>query len=154
METPFDALDLSKNELAAQALRCFGALRLRVTGSSMLPAVRPDDVLRIRHCRIDEAGPGDIVLYIRQRRLFAHRVISRCGALLVTQGDGLAKADVPVTTYELLGKVTRVTRRGKTLRHESTPGLPARMAAALFRRAPSAGRLFTRLQGLRRRAGL
>jgi hypothetical protein len=154
METLFDARDLSKNELAAEAIRSFGALRLRVTGSSMLPAVRPDDLLLIRHCRIEEAGPGDIVLYIRQRRLFAHRVISRSAARLVTQGDGVAEPDLPVTAHELLGKVTRVMRRGNTIRHESKPTLPARMAAVLFRRSASAGRVFTRLQSLQGRAGL
>jgi len=154
METLFDARDLSKNELAAQALRCFGELRLRVTGSSMLPAVRPEDVLLIRHCRIDEAGPGDIVLYIRQRRLFAHRVISRSGPRLVTQGDGIGEPDLPLTANELLGKVIRVMRRGRTIRHESRPNLPARIAAALFRRSASAGRVFARLQGLHSRAGL
>jgi hypothetical protein len=154
METLFDARDLSKNELAAEAIRSFGALRLRVTGSSMLPAVRPDDLLLIRHCRIEEAGPGDIVLYIRQRRLFAHRVISRSAARLVTQGDGVAEPDLPVTAHELLGKVTRVMRRGNTIRHESKPTLPARMAAVLFRRSASAGRFFIRLQGLQRSAGL
>ena len=154
MEAPFDPRDLSKNELAAEAIRSFGALNLRVTGSSMLPAVRPDDVLLIRHCLIEDAGPGDIVLYLRQRRLIAHRVISRSGARLVTQGDGLAEADVPVTAHELLGKVIRVIRRGKTVHHESKPGLPARMAAVLFRRSTSAGRLFIRLQGLQGRAGL
>lgn len=154
METLFDPRDLSKNELAAEAIRCFGALRLRVAGSSMLPAVRPDDVLLVRQCRIEEAGPGDIVLYMRQRRLFAHRVISRSGARLVTQGDGMAEPDLAVTAHALLGKVIRVTRRGKTVRHDSRPTLPARMAAALFRRSASAGRVFTRLQGLRGRASL
>ena len=154
METLFDPRDLSKNELAAEALRSFGELRLRVTGSSMLPAIRPDDVLLLRRCRIEEAGPGDIVLSIRQRRLFAHRVISRSAERLVTQGDGVAEPDLPVTAHELLGKVIRVMRRGKPIRHESNPGLPARMAAVLFRRSAGAGRLFTRLQGLHGRASL
>lgn len=154
METLFDPRDLSKNELAAEVIRSFGELRLRVTGSSMLPAIRPDDVLLIRRCCIEEAGPGDIVLTIRQRRLFAHRVISRSAAQLATQGDGVAEPDLPVAANELLGKVVRVMRQGKTICHQSKPTLPARMAAVLFRRSASAGRVFTRLQGLHGRAGL
>lgn len=154
MEMPFDPRELSKNELAAEAIRSFGALRLRVTGSSMLPAVRTDDVLLIRHCRIDEAGPGDIVLYIRQRRLFAHRVISRSAAQLVAQGDGIAEPDLPVTANELLGIVIRVMRRGKTICHEPKPALPARMAAVLLRRSVSASRVLARLQVWWSRAGL
>jgi hypothetical protein len=148
MEALFDPRELSKNELAAEALRSFGELHLRVTGSSMLPAVRPDDKLLIRSCRIEEAGHGDIVLFIRHRRLFAHRVVARCAGHLITQGDGLAEPDHPVAAHELLGKVTRVTRWGKTIVHDSKPGWPARMAAALFRRSAIAGLLFTRLHGL------
>ena len=154
MQPMSDPRDLSKNELAAQALRSFGELRLCVTGSSMLPAVRPDDHLLIRCCRIEEAGHDDIVLFIRQSRLFAHRVVSRAAAHLITQGDGLAEPDLPVAAHELLGKVVRVIRRGETIGHGSKPGLPARMAAALFRRSAMAGRLFTRVRGLQGRAGL
>jgi hypothetical protein len=154
MAALFDPRDLSKNELAAEALRSFGELRLCVTGSSMLPAVLPDDELLIHRCRIEEAGPDDIVLFIRHRRLFAHRVVSRSAAHLITQGDGLAEPDLPVAADEMLGKVIRVIRRGKTIRHGSKPGLPARMAAALFRRSAIAGRIFTRVQGLHSRVGL
>ena len=154
MQTSCDARDFSKNELAAEAIRCFGELCLRVTGSSMLPALRPGDVLLIRHCTIEESRLGDIILYIRRRRLFAHRVISRSAARLVTQGDSIAEPDPSVTANELLGKVVRVMRRGKRICHESRPTLPARMAAVLFRRSATAGRVFTRLQGLQSRAGL
>ena len=154
MESPFDGIDLTKSELAAKTVRRFGELRLRVTGSSMLPAILPGDVLRIRNCRIDQAGPGDIVLFIRHRRLFAHRAIARSGAGLLTQGDALAEPDPPVTADELLGRVTRIMRRGKTVPHESKPTLPARLAAALFRRSATAGRVFTRLQGLQGGVGL
>lgn len=146
MEALFDPRDLSKNELAAEALRSFGELRLCVTGSSMLPAVRPDDKLLIRCCGIEEAGQDDIVLFMRQRRLFAHRVVSRSAAHLITQGDGLAEPDFPVAAHELLGKVIRIIRRGEIIRHASKPGWPARIAAALFRRSAMAGRIFTRLQ--------
>jgi signal peptidase I len=154
MEALFDPRDLSKNELAAEALRSFGQLRLRVTGSSMLPAVRPHDELLIRHCGIDKAAQDDIVLFIRHRRLFAHRVVSRSAAHLVTQGDGLAEPDPPVAAHELLGKVSRVIRRGRIIGHGSKPGWPARMAAALFRRSAMAGRLFTRVHALRGRVSL
>lgn len=152
MEPPFDPRDLSRNELAAAAIRSFGELRLRVTGSSMLPALQPEDVLHIRHCSCDDAGPGDIILYMRERRLFAHRVVSRSGAQLVTQGDALAQPDLPVTAAEVLGKIVRVLRRERVVGHESRQVWPARIAAFLFRHASGVGRLFIRLQGLPSRA--
>jgi hypothetical protein len=159
---PFEPPELAKIALASEALLTlasealltFGELRLRVSGSSMLPAVRPDDVLLIRRCRFEEAEPGDIVLYLRRRRLFVHRVLSRSDGQLVAQGDGLAEPDPPISKAELLGKVVRVTRRGRVVRHQSEPGFPARLAAMLFRRSALAGRVFIRLQGLHSRAGL
>lgn len=154
MEALFDSRNLSKNELAAEALRTFGELRLGVTGASMLPAVRPADTLLIHQCRIEDAGPRDIVLFIRHSRLFAHRVVSRSATHLFTQGDGLADPDAPVAAHELLGKVVRVTRRGKTVHHATQPGWPARLAAAVFRRSSLAGSLFIRVQGLQGRVGL
>jgi hypothetical protein len=144
--------DLTKNELAAEAVRCFGELRLRVTGSSMLPTVRAGDELLIHHCSVGRTNVGDIVLFMRRRRLFAHRVVSRSGACIVTQGDGVAEPDPPVTAGEFLGKVIRLTRHGKIVRHESRPTLQTRVATTLFRRSATAGRLFTLLQRLPHRA--
>jgi DNA-directed RNA polymerase subunit H (RpoH/RPB5) len=143
-------VELLKNELAAEVVRRFGELRLRVTGSSMLPAVQPADVLLVRRCPIEQAAPGDVILFTRHRRLFAHRVISPPGgAVLTTQGDGVAQVDPCVKADELLGKVVRIVRRGKVVRQPATPSLPARMGAALFRRSAMAGRVFFRLQALR-----
>ncbi len=110
MQPMSDPRDLSKNELAAQALRSFGELRLCVTGSSMLPAVRPDDQLLIRHCRIEEAGQDDIVLFIRQRRLFAHRVVARSAAHLDYPGRRPGR--------------TRFSGDGERTAGESRPGHP------------------------------
>lgn len=154
MDASFDSDALQKNELAAEVVRSFGELNLRVTGSSMLPAIRPGDVLLILHCRIGQAHPGDIVLFTRERRLFAHRVISRSSVELITQGDGIGEPDPCVGADELLGKVIRVLRRGRTIRHESKPTLPARMAATLFRCSATAGRMFMLVQGRQRGAGL
>ena len=64
-------------ELAAEVLRSWGRLRLRATGASMLPAVWPGDVLSVRSQGVVEALPGDIVLFGREGRLVAHRVVER-----------------------------------------------------------------------------
>lgn len=154
MDAPFDPRHLSKNDLAAEVLRAFGELRVGVTGSSMLPAIRPADTILVHPCSFDEAELHDIVLFTRQRRLFAHRVVARSAEHLITQGDGLAGPDHPVTADELLGKVVQVTRRGKPVRHTPRPVWSSRLAGALFRRSPLAGRLFMRAQGLPGRAGL
>lgn len=154
MQVAHDCVDSLRNELAADAVRSFGNVRLRVTGSSMLPAIRPGDILQIRKCRTEETGPGDIVLFTRHRRLFAHRVVARAGAGLVTQGDAIAVPDPSVSASELLGKVTHVSRRGASIRNHSELTISGRLTAAFLRRSAIAVRVFTRLHGLRQRAGL
>lgn len=154
MEAFLDRTGAARNELAAEAIRSFGELHLRVTGSSMLPSIRPGDVLEIRRCSIDEAAPGDIVLFTRHRRLFAHRVVWRSGAALVTQGDAVAVPDPSVGAHELLGKVTHVSRRGEAIRNRTTLTLSARLTASLVRRSALARRVLTRLHGLQHRFGL
>jgi len=62
-------------ELAAEVIRSFGKLRLRANGSSMIPAVWPGDILSVHTQDAHEAQPGDIVLFGRDGRLFAHRVV-------------------------------------------------------------------------------
>ena len=153
MDSTLDGGDGSKNELAAEAVRSLGALRLRVTGSSMLPAIRSGDILLIRHCDADEPVVGDVVLFTRERRLFAHRVVARSGAGLVTQGDGVPQSDPRVDGTELLGKVLQVLRRGRCLPMRRKPSFAGRITAALVRRSALAGRLITRLHRLRDRPG-
>ncbi|MEO8302754.1 MAG: S24/S26 family peptidase [Betaproteobacteria bacterium] len=152
MSTVPESADRTKNELAAEVLRSYGELRLRVVGSSMLPAVWPGDVLSIRHCGPEDAEVGDIVLFTRHGRLFAHRVVARTQDCLVTQGDGMAKADPPVIGPELVGRVSQIDRRGRLFRPAMKLSFGGRIAAAIFRRSEGAGRLLTRLHGLPSRA--
>ncbi len=144
----------SRIDLAAEVLESFGELRLRVTGSSMLPAIRPGDVLLIRRGGFRTARVGDVVLFQRHRRFFAHRVVSRTAHNLVTQGDGIGACDSPVAGSELLGRVHGVVRRGRCVPVSSEVTFAGRIAARLVRRSALAGRLLTRLHQLQYRAGL
>lgn len=148
MTAALDPTEVTKNELAAEVLQSYRELRLRVHGSSMLPAIWPGDILSIHPCGIAEAGPGDIVLFVQHGRLFAHRVVSRLGECLVTQGDGVPEPDAPVKPDELIGRVFEIVRRGKTLRPEPRLSFGGRLTAVLARRSARAGRLLTRLHGL------
>jgi signal peptidase I len=149
MDASLSPRELVKNELAAEVIRRFGTLRLRVTGSSMVPTVHPGDLVLISHCAAEQANPGDVILFMRHRRLFAHRVVSLDGPALVTQGDSVAHPDPRVMPHELLGKVTRVTRHEKIVSQPSKLTLQAQMAVAVFRRSAMAVRFFCRLQALR-----
>jgi hypothetical protein len=109
-----DARELVKCQLVVDTLRTFGRIRLRVTGSSMLPAVWPGDILSVSCSGIDQVSLNDIVLSQRQGRLCAHRVMDKVAspqsACLITRGDQLSFDDPPVFAHELLGRVTLIQR--------------------------------------------
>ncbi|HEV2381834.1 MAG TPA: S24/S26 family peptidase [Terriglobia bacterium] len=80
-----------KAELAVEVLRSFGEAQLPVTGASMLPALWPGDVIRVRRGDVTEVRPGEIVLFLRDGRIVAHRVVQCCsgtGTLPVLHQDG------------------------------------------------------------------
>ena len=140
--------EITKNELAAHVLQSYRELRLRVTGSGMVPAIWPGDILSIQPCGIADVGLGDIVLFTRHGRLFAHRVVSHAGTFLVTKGDGMRETDPPVKPGELVGRVSEIVRWGKAVRPKSRLSLGGRIAAALANRSRRAGRILTRLHEL------
>ena len=114
MDNVTDPRDELKRRLFLEVLRSFGAARLAVTGTSMLPAIWPGDVLEVRRQGVDEVRRGDVVLFGRDGRLVAHRVVETFdkegGNLLVTRGDVLRTTDSPISKEELLGCVTKVLR--------------------------------------------
>jgi signal peptidase I len=102
-------------DLAAEVVRTFGEVRLRVFGTSMVPSILPGDLVSIQRARISEISSGEIVLYSREGRLFVHRVVACTNSpeqpLLITRGDRLDHNDPPVYSAELLGRVTSIQRK-------------------------------------------
>ena len=103
----------------ADVLTRHGHLRVRAFGSSMIPAIRPGDVLCIEHCTPDAARRGDVLVTRQGERVFAHRLVrkERRGGedVLVTRGDALWHADPSHPASMLLGRVTGISRGGVTL---------------------------------------
>jgi signal peptidase len=145
MRGPSAEVHALKCELAGEVLSSSGRLRLRVTGWSMLPAIFPGDTLVIEPARSEGVTKGDIVLFRRDGRLFAHRVSGKSGSAsdfqIVTQGDGMANPDPPVSSSQLLGKVSFVVRDGRCLELAQTQRLSMRAVAALVRRSSWAARV-------------
>lgn len=142
-----------KCELASEILRSSGKLRLQVTGWSMLPAVLPGDTLHIESAENSHLSEGDIVLFGRDRRLFAHRIVAKSrrsgNSQIVTRGDAMPQPDPPVTENELLGKVAYIARNGKCIEPRRSLRLTERAVAALIRRSPFAARAVVGIHGLR-----
>ena len=65
MDLAGELYDAAKRDLAAEVIRQFGEVRLRVNGASMLPSVWSGDVLTVRRRSAAELLPGRIVLCYR-----------------------------------------------------------------------------------------
>ncbi len=125
-------------ELAAEVIRTSGSLRVKAAGASMLPAVWPGDILSVSSHDPSEVEPGDVVLFEREGRLVAHRVVMKRESGLGTRDSGSGKRDLeyssfkfpvspqiefvtrgdsigsfdhpPVAPHEFLGRVTAIER--------------------------------------------
>jgi signal peptidase I len=110
-------------EHAADALRRGGITWVKVSGKSMVPWIRPGDVLLVRCTGADRASSGQVVLFARGGRLIAHRVIKKVRVagqvFLETKGDATWDADAPISEMELLGRVTQIFRDGRSITLET-----------------------------------
>jgi hypothetical protein len=115
-----DAVHTRNCELIGEVLRLFGTARVRVTGCSMLPSVWPGDTLVIQRAVPQKVAVGDILLYLREARLVAHRVVSAEHFLgrsaFNVRGDALRRPDGRVVPAEILGTVSQIVRDGKSSR--------------------------------------
>ena len=149
-----DSQHALKCELASQVLHAFGTLHLGVTGFSMLPSLWPGDILFIERRDMREIAAGDIVLFARQGKLVAHRVLFKTAIgedlHAVTRGDSLLSADCPVSPTELLGSVRQILRARKYVEPRADLGFWARVTSKLVRRFGWVARILGfmhRLQG-------
>jgi hypothetical protein len=102
----------AKRDLVAEVVRQFGEVRLKVSGTSMLPSVWPGDILTVRRRSMAELRPGQVVLCYRKGEFVAHRVVGKRGDGLITRGDSLPYEDRPFRDDEVLGQVVSIERDG------------------------------------------
>ena len=138
-------------ELATETLLSSGKLRLKVTGSSMLPTIFPGDTLIIERAALSSAVKGDILLVGRQGRLLAHRLVDKMGDKLVavTKGDSMLGADPAVNHDKVLGRVSLILRNGDAFQPRRRLRLSERAVAALAKRSTIATRIVVGVHGLR-----
>ena len=95
----------------------------------MSPLIRTGDVLEVES--VPHPDPGDIVVYRRDGRWVAHRLIriipDRNGEdTLVCRGDALSQTDPHLSAAQIVGRVHSITRGGKK---RIMTGSAARLAA-------------------------
>jgi signal peptidase I len=144
MELAGGFLDEARHDLAAEVLRQFGEVRLKVNGASMLPSVWPGDVLTVRRRSPAELLPGSIVLCHRDRGFFAHRTVGRQGDCLITRGDSHLREDPPFSGDEVLGEVVSILRNGRAV--DLTPAWWHRIFSWIMRHSELCTRIALRLR--------
>lgn len=85
---------------------------------SMLPLIEPKDKLIVE--KASEYQINDIVTFIKNGRLIAHRVIyKRADGSLITKGDNNLKSDGVITKDKVLGNIEKIKREEEeiTLSH-------------------------------------
>src|SRR3989442_6950304 len=85
---------------------------VRAAWSSMSPLICPGDQLRLGALEGGRVRAGTIVAFRRAGALIVHRVLGDTPAGLVTKGDALVDADEPISTRELLARVTAIRSPG------------------------------------------
>lgn len=111
-------------------------VRFRAGGASMTPAIGDGDTITVKPTTSDRLAPGRVVLYRRQDRVFAHRIVrgatTAADGHLVLRGDAARTCDEPVAPSQVLGEVVAVAPRpsGSTL--SAVRGGLRRIAASLL----------------------
>jgi ribosomal protein S18 acetylase RimI-like enzyme len=89
-------------------------------GACMYPCIRPKDILHIEPKSVSEIRVGDIAVYRKAGRLFAHRTIAKGNNegqdYIITRPDtAYSGNDGASFEQDILGIVSRIQRRGETL---------------------------------------
>lgn len=109
----------------------------------MLPAIWPGDVLTIHQHNPADSEPGQVILFSRNGRLTAHRVIKVSTGFVLTQGDSLPAMDLPVTPQEVVGRVVSIQRQGRSFSPRQS--LLQSAVAATMRHSELYKRMYLRL---------
>ncbi len=138
-----------KLALAADLLRTGSTLQLKVRGASMMPALRPGEIVTIAPVDCRQLRSGDIVFLVRNSKALVHRIQTRVetpeGPRGCTRGDAVSTPDAPARPNEILGKVVSVLRGHQHLTLPSHSDLLNQVLAWVFRHSDFSLRLALRL---------
>ncbi len=97
-------------------------VRFRPSGRSMYPSIREGELITVEPVRASDVKIADIVLFRSERGLIAHRVVdNRTQSSVLSphhfllRGDASLSCDQPVAAQQILGRVVRVERNGRSI---------------------------------------
>ena len=109
-------------EFVPEVLARDGLAWVTAASSSMAPLIQPGDALCVAPLGGGRARVGTIVVYRRDAQLVVHRVVAAGLDSVVTRGDALGEADLPVDWSRVVGRVAAIrTPGGRTLELDRAP---------------------------------
>ena len=114
-----DELSLSGSallEILMAVLAKGASFRFQAKGSSMWPFMKNGDVITVSPLSRTSPSLGDVVVFVRPDtgNPVVHRVVGRRGDLLLMKGDNSPAPDGLFPSRDVVGRVTRVERDGKS----------------------------------------
>lgn len=101
------------------------SFRARSAGTSMWPCIRSGDILSVEIRGSAPLKPGDIVVYKRFGRLFAHRLLEKVETgnqtFLLTRGDACPEVDLLLPSAAVLGRVKSIIRDDQVVELSTRP---------------------------------
>ncbi|OGG15864.1 hypothetical protein A3D78_05920 [Candidatus Gottesmanbacteria bacterium RIFCSPHIGHO2_02_FULL_39_14] len=91
---------------------------LKADGSSMLPIIRPGDILHIKKTAFQNVKEGDLIMAEKKKQFMVHRIIYKSKQYLITKGDHNLKSDGRILPQNVHAALTHLTRNGQLLRAE------------------------------------
>jgi len=99
------ALDLARVETGQD-----GRLGLHVVSCSMLPLLRPGDLVQVRRMPVEALRQGDVIVVNSAGNPITHRLVMVDAQGWHTKGDSCTFADPPVPAEAIWGRVVSVER--------------------------------------------
>ena len=136
--------DIELSALVGSTLDAGSEVRFPVDGRSMLPFIRPGDVVCLRPLRDGEPSLGDVVAMrgMPGGGLLVHRVVRRRGGLYLLRGDNTTADNGEHGRGQILGVVRSVERNGRNVPF----GAGRWRALVVLAVRPGAVNLFNRLR--------
>lgn len=90
------------------------SFRFRVKGCSMDPFLKDGDMVTVSPLFGNRPDIGEVVAFVhsRMKRLVIHRIVSVSDGIYVTKGDNTPEEDGAIAEKDILGRVTKVEKRG------------------------------------------
>ncbi|HPH98035.1 MAG TPA: S26 family signal peptidase [Anaerolineaceae bacterium] len=109
------------SELLIHAIQAGQPVRLRVTGTSMQPLLRPGDFITVAPVENAALHPGEILLLRREHDFVTHRLLFCLPQGLFTKGDACLRPDPLFDRAQVLGRAVSRDRGGETAALETLP---------------------------------